>query len=243
MAKKKQNMKTALLFMPDKFGVLSKKDLVNAFFAYYYEFVAKKKSDRQIQEMISFAEDNILNDEFANDILWKKLWFSYVAYCASTVQFHSLENMAIKEMAIIDELSDKEYAEFLMMADSAFRAYNAFDASIFSSFRLYLVSDKCLIEFASKKKLSKDDKKNITDQIGQYVKSLVIHNDFLKNNIFFEPMQVFFDWIEDGMYNELNGKLGLKFAIDGIFAQDEILIKCILESIEDFLYGGNIRYE
>ena len=193
MAKKKQNIKTTLLFMPDKFENLSKKDLVNAFFAYYYELV-KKKSDRQIQEMISFAENNILNDEFANDILWKKLWFSYVAYCASTVQFHSLENVAIKEMAIIDELSDEECAELLEVADSAFRAYNEFTASIFSSFRLYLIFDNYPIKLENKKQLSKNDKKNIADQIDPYVKNLAIRNDFLKNNIFllFSPLYIYY---------------------------------------------------
>ena len=45
--------------MPRKFSSLSKKDLVKAFFAYYYELIIGKSSERETKLIINFVEDSI----------------------------------------------------------------------------------------------------------------------------------------------------------------------------------------
>ena len=238
MEKKKQNIKTNLLFMPRKFSSLSKKDLVKAFFAYYYELIIGKSSERETKLIINFAEDSIANDDLTNDILWKKLWYLYIAYSASMVGFHSLESASIKEISMVDEVSNDEYMEFLGMADSCFRAYNDFKISVCPSFRLYVAFKQQWVDVIKIQHMSAEEKKYVEKQIKPYVKKLVLFNKFLETNEFFDPIQVVFDWIEKGISNNWNMVPEFESSFAGIFYPDKETMRCITQKIKDFLGGG-----
>lgn len=182
--------------MPDRYANLSKEDLVSAFLSCYYELLINCDDDRTITLVANHMTEDIRNEDDSNEILWKKLWFSYIAYFASLHEFHSLKMAANKEIVLADEVTDEEYAEFIAMSDLCYRVYVSEQKPLCPSTRLYMTLKKRWMDAIKWNALADDVKRKIDNRIGKEIRALVPIKPFYRNSPYFDRAQTIYDWVE-----------------------------------------------
>ena len=195
--KEKQITGTALFDMPDQFANLSKIELLHAFASYYYELFIDRRSDREIDLLFDHIISDIQYEDYSNDVLWKKIWYSYIGYMASQVGFLSLEAFAKKEFDLANEVTREEYIEFISTASGCYRAYMNNSRSLCPSTRLFVAMQMRMpIPIIDWKPLSTNIRQQIRDKIGEQIEALVPIRQFYQSSIYFDRIQTIYDWVE-----------------------------------------------
>jgi hypothetical protein len=77
-----------VFLLPEKFESLSRDELVDAFFGYYYETVIALHDDKLVSDIIDYVKTSLKYTETTNDMLWKHMWLSYCSFVMQRMKYY-----------------------------------------------------------------------------------------------------------------------------------------------------------
>ena len=180
-----------VLLLPEKFAKLSREELIDAFFGYYYETVIALHDDKLVRDIVDYIKTSLKHIETTNDMLWKHMWLSYCSFVMQRIKYYYFCECIKKERICLEETHDDDFVRFmatlnvsskvLSRADAILEAPRLVDALIYNN----QLSIEC------------KDLYDIRDQIinfgNQYKNLFVFKTGFLNTNRYVDIGEFVFD--------------------------------------------------